>query len=82
MELLHKDLSYQIIGALYKVYNTLGYGYKEKEYQRAFAEELKSLGLENKRELHSKLIYNGKPIAGFFCRFPNLWYNSGRVKSG
>ncbi|MBI5529910.1 MAG: GxxExxY protein [Candidatus Doudnabacteria bacterium] len=69
MELIHRELSYQVIGALYKVYNSLGYGYKEKEYQKAFEEELKALGIKYKRELYSKLSYNGKVITGFFVDF-------------
>ena len=42
MGLLYEDQTKQIIGALYRVYNTLGFGYKEKEYQKAFAIELKT----------------------------------------
>ncbi len=30
-------MSYQIIGILFEVYNTLGYGYQEKYYQKAVA---------------------------------------------
>jgi len=41
MNLLHKELSYQIIGVLFKVHTKLGGGYQEKYYQRAIALELK-----------------------------------------
>ena len=51
------DLTRQIIGALYRTYNKLGYGYREKEFQKGFAEELKALGLDFKRELYSVLKY-------------------------
>ena len=30
MELLHKELTSQVIGIYYKVFNTLGYGFLEK----------------------------------------------------
>lgn len=34
MELLHKNLTEQIINCFYKVYNTLGYGFLEKVYEK------------------------------------------------
>lgn len=34
-KIIHKDLSYKIIGVLFEVYNELGYGYKEKYYEKA-----------------------------------------------
>jgi len=40
-ELYYKDLSYKIIGCVFTVFNELGFGYREKVYQRALAEEFK-----------------------------------------
>ena len=34
MELLHKDLSEQILKNFYDVYNELGFGFLEKEYAK------------------------------------------------
>jgi hypothetical protein len=34
MELLHKEITEQIIGAAFEVYRILGYGFLEKVYQR------------------------------------------------
>ena len=51
MPYLYEDLTKKIIGAAQKVYNTLGYGYKEKQYQRAIEETLRSLSINYKREL-------------------------------
>lgn len=69
MELLYKDKTDKLIGAIIKVYNTLGYGYQEKEYQTAYAEELRSLGIVFSRELYSNLMYNGKIIRKYFLDF-------------
>ena len=66
MSYLHEELSKKIIGAAFKVYNTLGYGYKEKDFQKALSAELESLGLKVVRELYSKLEYQGKIISGFY----------------
>lgn len=65
----HEGLTRIIVGALYNVYNTLGYGYREKEFQRAFEQELKNLGLNYKRELYCGLIYEGVLISKFFIDF-------------
>ncbi|TAL63157.1 MAG: GxxExxY protein [Bacteroidetes bacterium] len=42
-DLLYPELSYQIVGILFEVYNTLGYGYLEKYYQKAIAALLRKL---------------------------------------
>ena len=65
MAYLYEGLSKKIIGAAFKVYNTLGYGYKEKDFQKALHAELIALGLKVTRELYSKLVYEGKIISGF-----------------
>lgn len=46
MELLHKEITEQIIGAAFEVYRVLGYGFLEKVYQRAMQVELLSRGLK------------------------------------
>ncbi len=33
--MLHEELTDEIIGAYYKVYNTLGYGFLEKVYENS-----------------------------------------------
>ena len=49
-ELLYKELTFKIIGALYKVHNLSGNSLEEKYYQRALAKEFEILGLIFKRE--------------------------------
>lgn len=69
MALLYEDTTRQIIGAVYKVYNSIGFGYKEKDYQKALASEFDLIGLKYKRELYSQLKFNDKVIAGFYLDF-------------
>jgi GxxExxY protein len=58
MELLHKEITEQIIGAAFEVYRILGYGFLEKVYQRAMQVELQLRGLtadiESKIKVHFK----------------------------
>ncbi|MBL8030492.1 MAG: GxxExxY protein [Candidatus Doudnabacteria bacterium] len=69
MKLLYEDLSAKIIGAMFKVYNELGYGYQEKEYGNGLAEEFKIVGLSYKRELCAQLYYAEKLIRRYFLDF-------------
>lgn len=43
-ELLHKELTGNILKLFYEVYNELGYGFLERVYQNAMYYELKSNG--------------------------------------
>ena len=40
-KLIYTDLSYSIRGAVFNVYNNLGFGHKEQVYQEALAQEFK-----------------------------------------
>ncbi len=68
-ELIHKDLTYKIIGIVYDVYNKLGYGYQEKFYQKAISLELKEKGISHKMEVFSPVIYNNETIGKCFLDF-------------
>lgn len=68
-DLIHKELSFKIVGALFDVYNNLGFGYPEKIYQKALAEELRGLGLSFKRESFSRVRFKGKIIGSYFQDF-------------
>ena len=59
MELVHKDLSYQITGACYEVNHTLGPGLLEKVYQEALALELQLRGIKVEREKRIPVNYKG-----------------------
>jgi len=50
-DLLFPELSYQLIGVLFEVHNTLGYGYLEKYYQKAIAALLKKLEIPFKEQV-------------------------------
>ncbi|MCL5003913.1 MAG: GxxExxY protein [Patescibacteria group bacterium] len=63
------DLSYKVIGCLYKVFNDLGFGYPEKIYQKAISNELKAGGLEFTKENISKIRYKDRVIGYYFHDF-------------
>jgi len=68
-EYLYKDLTEQIIGCAFRVFKELGYGYREKVYQRGSAEELEELKLPFKKEFPLKIFYKNKLIAKYYLDF-------------
>lgn len=68
-KIIYPELSYQIIGAAFAVYNALGPGHKEIYYQRAFAEELKNKNIGFARESGTPLFYKGKIIGKYIPDF-------------
>ena len=56
-DFLHEELTYKIRGALFSVYNELGFGHKEIIYQRALALEFGRLGIVYLREPKLKVMY-------------------------
>jgi GxxExxY protein len=53
----HSELTEKIIGAFFRVYNQLGYGFAEKVYENALAIELRKQGL---------LVEQQKPISVYY----------------
>lgn len=68
-EIVFPELSYAIIGAAFRVYNELGWGMTEKEYQKAPANELTALGISFQREVYIPLEYRSTNIGRYFADF-------------
>ncbi len=61
----HADLTGKIIGAFFKVYNTLGYGFNEKVYENALAIELRKAGLEAVKQQEIVVYYDGENVGDY-----------------
>jgi len=68
-DLLYPELSYQIIGILFDVYNRLGPKYQERYYQKAVASVLKSTGLSFREQIAVNLNFQGDEVAKGFIDF-------------
>jgi len=66
MELLHEDLTYEIIGAAMEVHATLGAGLLESVYQEAFAIELLARGIPFETEKRLDIFYKGIKLEKHF----------------
>jgi GxxExxY protein len=63
--MLLEEKTHKIIQAFYKVYNTLGYGFLEKVYQKALLIELREMGFNCKEEAPVKVYYEGINVGDY-----------------
>lgn len=63
-DLVYPELSYKIIGICFSVFNDLGYGYKEKFYEKAIAKSLYDLKIIFK----TQVLYYIKSKNGIVAR--------------
>ncbi|WP_027455989.1 GxxExxY protein [Xylanibacter brevis] len=70
--IIFKEESYKIVGAAFKVYNTLGPGFLESVYQEALEIEFQRQNIPYEREKELKITYDGVELkqtykADFVC---------------
>lgn len=65
--MLHEELTSKIIGAYFKVYNTLGYGFLEKVYENSLKIELMKLGFKVEQQKNIKVFYDGFDVGEYFA---------------
>lgn len=70
--IIYKEESYKIVGAAFKVYNTLGPGFLEAVYQEALEIEFQRQGIPYEREKELIIKYDGIELkqtykADFVC---------------
>ncbi len=68
-DFLYEKESYEIRGACFNVYNTLGGGIKEKIIERALLAEFKKRGLEVKNQVRINVFYDDKNIGTYIPDF-------------
>lgn len=61
----HQELTKEIIGIYYDVYNELGYGFLEKVYQNAFAIELLSKGYQIEKHKKINVFYKNEIVGEY-----------------
>jgi GxxExxY protein len=68
-DLIYSDLCYELVGLLFGVWSDLGYGYKEKIYQKAIEQTLVENNFKFNRELAAKISYKNKIIGTYYFDF-------------
>ncbi|MEM6633318.1 MAG: GxxExxY protein [Bacteroidota bacterium] len=64
---MQDELTQEIIGAAYRVHNTLGSGFLEKVYENALRVELRDLGLAVKQQFPISVFYKGFTVGQFIA---------------
>ncbi len=63
---VHAELTEKIICCFYNVYNSLGYGFLEKVYEKALHLELNKFGLKCDVQMPVSVYYSGEVIGEYF----------------
>lgn len=64
-KLIYADLTYKVRGAIFDVYNILGYGHKEEVYQKALASELEKRQIPFKKEARLQVNYKDEKVGNY-----------------
>ena len=65
-EIIHKELSYKIVGLAMEVYNELGYGFLEKVYENALMYLLGEAGIRAEQQKAIPVLFRGQRV-GDYC---------------
>ena len=68
-KIVEKELSYSIIGALFDVYNEIGFGHKERMYQKALTVMLKKRNVAFKEQVKVDVVLHNEVIGKYFLDF-------------
>ena len=67
--LLYPKESYDLVGCAYAVYNSMGYGHHERNYQRGYAIELDAKRFPYEKELCIEVKHKGVYVGRYFLDF-------------
>jgi len=65
-QIIHKELSYKIVGCGMEVHSKLGPGFLEKVYENSLMVLFRREGIEAKQQTPIKVIFEGE-IVGVYC---------------
>ncbi len=68
-KVVYKELSYEVVGTLFEVYNELGFGYQEKYYKKAIQQAFIRNKINFKRQAPFILKFKGEKIGKYYLDF-------------
>lgn len=61
-DLMHSNITYDIRGALFHVYNSLGFGHKEDVYQKALAKQFTNIHLPYEEQIKLTVMFENESV--------------------
>ena len=58
----HRELTEEIIGCAYRVYNKMGFGFLESVYEKCMLIELRKAGLDAESQKHLIVYYDNEIV--------------------
>ncbi len=68
-DLIYPELSFQVVGILFEVYNQIGYGFAEKVYQRSVSTGLKNSNLKFQEQVYAPVSFQGTIVSTGYLDF-------------
>lgn len=68
-DLVYPELSYEIVGCAYEVFDELGPGHSEKTYQKALAVTLKKKGIKYSEQVYYSIKFKEEIVGKGFLDF-------------
>jgi GxxExxY protein len=66
-DILHKELSYKIVGLAMQLHSELGYGFLEKVYENALMILLRENGIKAEQQVPIKVYYHGEIVGDYIA---------------
>ncbi|MCW5906716.1 MAG: GxxExxY protein [Chitinophagales bacterium] len=66
-KLLHEEITEEVIGVFFHVYNTLGYGFPEKVYHKAMLISLRKEGWNVEGEKKISVYFEGENVGDYYA---------------
>jgi GxxExxY protein len=67
MKLLHEDLTNEILGSFYEVYNKLGFGFLERVYENSLALLLRERGIDVQQQAPISVYFHGVLVGEYYA---------------
>jgi GxxExxY protein len=68
-DIIYADETYEIVGMMYDIWDKIGFGHKEKFYQKAVAGVFKKNKKKFKKQLRLKVNMNGEEVGEYILDF-------------
>jgi len=68
-EVVYPELSYQIIGVVFEIFNDIGFGYQEKVYQKALENAFSDIGIKFIAQSPYTVRYKGEIVGKYYVDF-------------